>query len=158
MVLCDAPGAALIGIESSLFVVISNLGNIGINKGEEYLKCENLFEDYPSCIFICLDEQKIYMDVSNKPELPYFDNLEKNLLSHYVKLNTNLNYQMVETNISAKPKLARKESMKLTGNGEHKDKCLKILEIFRNTINDKIIKYIPEKPIYLKDKVNLYVS
>lgn len=87
------------------------------------------------------------MDKSNKPELPYFDNFEKTLLAHYAKLNNNLNYQIVEQNKSSKNKAVKRDSLRLTGNEEMKDKCVRILEVFRVTIEDKIISLLPGTPI-----------
>mmetsp|Transcript_20831 Transcript_20831/g.18215 ORF Transcript_20831/g.18215 Transcript_20831/m.18215 type:complete len:135 (-) Transcript_20831:391-795(-) len=64
MIYCDAPGAEL----------------IGINQNEEFLLQEKLHKDYPSCIFVCLDEEKVYYEDMIKVPLPYFNNVEKSLL------------------------------------------------------------------------------
>src|SRR5687768_11455182 len=91
MVLCDAPGAALIGIEK----IFENKSK-GINKDEKYFISEQLDKEYPSCIYICLDEEKIYDALGEKFDLPYFDNFEKVLLTSYVKINPQMDYYLVE--------------------------------------------------------------
>lgn len=127
---------------------------VGINKGEEYLESENLFTDYPSCIFVCLDEEKVVMEKGNKPEIPYFDNLEKSLLPHYVKLNSNLNYKIFDD--KAKGKKEKRGNLKFVGTSEENEKCIKIIELFKSSIEEKIIKHIPTHPIHAGDHVNKY--
>lgn len=97
------------------------------------------------------------MDRANKPELPKFENFEKTLLTHYAKLNSNLNYQILDPNKS-KSKQSKKTSIKLTSNEELNEKCKKILEVFKTTLEEKIINYLPPTPIYTKDNVIYYLG
>jgi len=137
MAICDAPGAAI----------------IGINKGESYLEEENLLTDYPSCIFICLDEEKVHVDKTvNKLDIPQLGNIEKTLLPHYAKFNADLNYNIVDFSKN-KAKVPNKKTLKFAGNAEIREKCIKVLEIFKTTLEEKIIKLIPVKPIVKLDKV-----
>ena len=143
MAICDAPGAAI----------------IGINKSGSYIEDEGLLHDYPSCIFVCLDEEKIYMDKNfNKLDIPQFGNIEKTLLPHYAKFNADLNYKIVDLSKSkAKAQApAKKAALKFAGNPEVKEKCIKVLEVFKTALEERIIKLIPAKPILKPDQVNFY--
>ena len=93
------------------------------------------------------------MEKANKPEIPYFNNFEKSLLSHYAKLNINLNYQIFESSKS-KPKQPRRISLKYGESAELREKCFKILELFKHTLEDRIITLTPSTPIYNSEKVN----
>jgi len=120
------------------------------------LKSEGLFENYPSCIYVCLDEGKIYMEPDNKIILPYFDNMEKNLMKHYAKLNANLNYQIVQLgkkSSSVKPVARRERDMRYAASTEQKNDCMSILEIFKETLERKILKYVPTEPVFKEKKV-----
>ena len=96
------------------------------------------------------------MEKANKPEIPYFNNIEKSLLAHYAKLNVNLNYQIFEQSKS-KPKQPRKTNLKFTENAELREKCVKILELFKSTLEERIISKIPESgpTLYNSKQVNL---
>jgi len=136
MAICDAPGAAI----------------IGINKGEGYIEEEGLLNDYPSCIFVCLDEEKIYLDKNfNKLDVPQFGGFEKSLLPHYVKFNADLNYHIVDLSKN-KAKAPAKKTLKFAGNPEIKEKCIKVLDVFKTALEEKIIKMVPAKPILKADK------
>jgi len=138
MVMCDAPGAAL----------------IGINKTEEYLKAEGLFENYSSGIYVCLDEGKIYMEPDNNIVLPHFDNMEKSLMKNYAKLNANLNYQIVQIGKKSnmKPVARRERDMKYSASVEQKNDCMCVLETFKETLEKKILRYVPSEPIFKEKK------
>jgi len=101
-----------------------------------------------------LDEERIYDALGEKFDLPYFDNFEKTILTTYVKLNPQLDYHLVET--TKNRKLSGNKKLKLTANSEEKQLCIKILEMFQNTLVNKIIDLIPPKPIYTSEKVNIY--
>ena len=150
MVICDAPGAALIGITWLSARVIC----IGINKGEDYLKKTRLLEEYPSCIFICLDEDKIYMESQAQAELPSLDNFEKAILGHYIKLNPNMNRVLMEAKKASKRQQVPRV-IKYVPNKEEKAQCVEILELFRNKLDEKIIKFVPTEPIYDGFKVRV---
>jgi len=136
MVYCDAPGAAL----------------IGINKGEEYLKEHNLFEDYPSCVFICLDEEKMYIQPENNVQPVQFNNFERSLMTLYTKHNSNFNRTLTDPKKSKKA-VNKPDSIKITEDNEEKEKSLKIHELFKTTLEKKLLKFVPETPIYTKKKV-----
>jgi len=151
MVICDAPGAALIGKQTILKQIYLFKG---INQSEEYIKTDGLLNDYPSCIFVCLDEEKIYMEHDGHHEIPSLESLEKSLLSSYIKINSTL----VGTLTDAKKPSNRPhvpKSIKYTGNIEEQRKCLEIIKTFRKKIQEKIIDHIPEVPIYEHKKVKL---
>lgn len=116
---------------------------------------EELFTNYPSCIYVCLDEEKVYMESSQHFELPYFDNFEKSLFAHYSKLNHSSSHQIVQLGKkTAKPSTTnKKKELKYFTDDDEKMACINILEVFKTTLQDKIIKHIPADPIF-KDKVS----
>jgi len=121
MVMCDAPGAAL----------------IGINKGESYLLQENIVQEYPNCVYICLDEEKIYMQEEDRVDVPFFDNFERDILQHYAHLNPHLDYRIVGFNTNkTRPQIGRKK-FKDVPTHEEKKSCLEILDIFKDTLLKK---------------------
>jgi len=138
-VYCDAPGAAL----------------IGINKGEEYLKEQELFQQYPSCIFVCLDEEKMYLDPENNVQSVQFNNFERPLITYYTKLNSNFNRAIVEAKKSSKRIANKHESIKLTEDHEEREKSFKIMELFKETIEKKLLSFIPSRPIYKNNNKEL---
>ena len=120
------------------------------------MKSEGLFENYPSCIYVCLDEGKIYMEPDNNIILPHFDNMEKSLMKHYAKLNANLNYQIVQLgkkSSSVKPVARRERDMKYSASTEQKADCMSVLEIFKETLERKILRYVPSEPVFKEKKV-----
>jgi len=121
------------------------------------LESENLPENYPSCIYICLDEGKLYMEPDSGIILPHFDNMEKSLMKHYAKLNENFDYQIIR--IGNKPQakfpVRRTKDMRNSPSLEERESCLNILEIFKETLQKKILKYIPPEPIYKEKNVNI---
>jgi len=138
-VYCDAPGAAL----------------IGINKGEEYLKEQDLFEQYPSCIFVCLDEEKVYFAPENNVQTVTFNNFERPLITLYSKLNSNFNRTIMEAKKSSKRITNKHESIKLTEDFEERERSFKILELFKENLEKKLLSFIPAKPIYKRAKVKI---
>lgn len=155
MLLCDAPGAALIGKK---FIPFHK--QLGINQGEDFLLRENLHIEYPSCIYICLDEEKTYMQEGDKIDLPYFDNFEKSILHHYATLNQHLDYKIVSFNVNNKNKTKAptgKKKLKGAPTQEEKEACLKVLDIFKDTLFTKIVRHLPPKPI-LNGKVVLLLA
>jgi len=151
MVYCDAPGAALIGI--IFFILIEKLV-LGINKGEEYLEEQGLFEEYPSCTFICLDEEKMFINSDNNLQSVSFNGFERPLINSYTKLNSNFTRKLTETRKS-KPSIKR-ESIKISEDNEEREKSLAILELFKVTLEKKLICHIPEKPIYKSSTVTIF--
>lgn len=124
----------------------------GINKGEDFLQSRGLLEEYPSCIFVCIDEEKIYMEKESQPEVPQLESFEKALLGYYHKFNANLGRNFVDAkkggSRSSKPK-----GIKYATTSEDTERCNEVMEVFRGKILDKIIKYIPTEPIILGNKV-----
>lgn len=115
---------------------------------------ERLLTDYPSAIYICLDEDKMYTEPGHKLQMPYFDNFEKILLPHYSKLNSSLDSRITQpkkksSRTAAKPKENR-DAMSLKA---EKDNCLNIIETFKMTLQSKVLKYIPHEPIFRNKKV-----
>mgnify|MGYP003580988880 CR=1 FL=1 len=112
-----------------------------------------LFDEYPSCIFICLDEDKFYLEKTPHKEIPALESFEKALLKSYHKINSNLMRRLVDANkpatYASKPK-----KVKYSYNNEDKNKCLEIAEVFKSKLNEKITCFIPTTPIYQdSDKV-----
>ena len=82
-------------------------------------------------------------------EVPYFDNFEKTILTYYAKLNPQLDYHLVE---GKSLRLQPNKKLKFTASSEEKQICIKIFDLFQSTIQSKIIKNIPEKPIFREDE------
>ena len=87
--------------------------------------------------------------------VPHFDNMEKSLMKHYAKLNENFDYQIVRLGNKPPPKfpIKRSKDLRNSPNLEEKESCLNILEIFKETLQRKILKYIPPEPIYKEKNV-----
>jgi len=130
-VLCDAPGAAL----------------IGINKGEEYLKESDLIGNYPSCIYICLDEERVYIQNKEQIDTPNLGSLEKPLLTSYIKVNPSLMRSFVP-NKKLMEKFSQQRLIKYDGKPEEKIQSLEILDTFAKKIQEKITSHLPESPIF----------
>lgn len=95
------------------------------------------------------------MEADNNVECIKFSNFEKSLLLHYVKFNANLSRCFVEAK-KAKNNSPKKDGPKFSEDAEEKEKGLKILQLFKDTIEKKILSFIPAKPIYKPDKVIIY--
>ena len=117
------------------------------------MKEQELFEQYPSCIFVCLDEEKLYLDADNNVPTIHFNNFEKNLLTLYAKFNASLSTHFVDSK-KVKRAAIKKEGPKFNEDLEEKEKGMKILEIFKDAIEKKILSHIPVKPIYKPDQVH----
>jgi len=131
MVICDAPGAAL----------------IGINKNEGYLKDADLVGSYPSCIYICLDEERVYIQNKEQVDTPSLGSLEKALLASYIKVNPSLLRSFVP-NKKLMGKFSQQRTIKYDGKPEEKVKSLEILDTFGKKIQEKITNHLPENPTY----------
>jgi len=132
MVICDAPGAAL----------------IGINKNEEYLRDTGLIANYPSCIFVCLDEEKVFIQSREQADIPNLDSLEKALLGSYLKINPSMMRSFVPNKKSMERSPQQQKYIKYDGKTEEKNQTLDILDIFGKKVQEKIINHLPETPIY----------
>ena len=105
-----------------------------------------LYEEYSSCIFICLDEEKMYISPENNLQPVNFNGFERHLINNYTKLNSNFTRKFKESKKSM-PSI-KKESIKVTEDVEEREKSLIILELFKTTLEKKLLNHIPEKPIY----------
>ena len=99
-----------------------------------------------------MDEEKRYIEADNNVQPLHFNNFEKNLLTHYVKFNASFATHFVDSN-KAKRSPGKKEGPKFTEEPEEKERGLKVLEVFKDAIEKKILNHIPEKPILRKDNV-----
>jgi len=128
----DAPGGLLVGIQ----------------KGEKFLLKEKLHDNF-SCMYICLDEKKIYADSQTLKDItiPVFDGFEKIIQTHYSALNPDTNYHICNFNSKTGP-TSRKKKLRYYYQPEERLSATKVLEIFKNTIFEKIIRFIPPQPIY----------
>ena len=130
---------------------------IGIQKGEKFLLKERLHEQY-SCIFVCLDERKVYVESSLLKEItiPVFDGFEKNLQSYYNLLNNDINYNVI--NHASKPQInQKKKKLRYYYQFEERQAGFKILEMFKNILFDKIIRYIPPQPLFTAQRVKKFI-
>lgn len=133
------------------------LPKLGINKGEDYLKNSGLFEEYPSCIFICLDEEKFYLEKTPHKEIPALESFEKALLKSYHKLNSNLMRRLVDANKSPNY-IPKPKKIKYSSNNDDKNNCIEICQVFKEKLHEKVISFIPTTPIYQDaDKVNIFI-
>ena len=89
--------------------------------------------------------------------IPDFDGFEKNVQPYYNLLNNDINYNII--NHVPKQEINPKEKkLCYLYQFEEKQAGLKILEMFKNILFDKIIRYIPLQPLFTSQKVKLNMN
>ena len=131
---------------------------LGINEGESFLKNNRLLEKY-SCIYVCLDEKKVYGNKALISEIaiPDFDGLEKKLAPYYYKLNNKKTRDIININPkSSSPNTEETISQNVEFfNKDEKPVCMKIMSIFENALQKNILEHLPkEKMMNAYDQIN----
>ena len=111
------------------------------------MKNSGLFEEYPSCIFICLDEEKFYLEKTPHKEIPALESFERALLKSYHKINSNLTRRLVDAN-KYPNYIPKPKKIKYASNNDDKINCIEICQVFKAKLHEKVISFIPQTPIY----------
>ena len=84
--------------------------------------------------------------------IPHFDGFEKNLQPYYNLLNNDINYNIIN-HVSKQEINPKQKKLCYHYQFEEKQAGLIILEMFKNILFDKIIRYIPLQPLFTSQKV-----
>lgn len=136
----------------------------------EYLLEESLPENYPECIFVILNENRInvFADPSVNSGIiePFFDGFADELFEIYRQFNPETR-RMIEYGINSttqkKPTTTKcswanlKDKYVYNASQTETTTCLKILKMFYEIIFKFIIRHLPPEPIYknFEKKVNI---
>lgn len=150
---------------------------IGINQGREFLEDRDLPSQFPDCVFVVLTEERVIIfcepSVKHSTIEPHFDGFKFDIMKLYCEFNNDLNqrreYGVLKKRItksnSNSPALNSPSLPEKTKAGMmlyeccREDQCRseKILKIFYDTLNDRIIRNIPENPIFTSDPEKVIV-
>ena len=124
----------------------------GINAGERYLKKNRLLEKY-SCIYVCLDEKKVYADkvLISEIEIPKFDDLENKLAPYYYQFNNKKTHDIININPKSLGWKNREKIVNQTQeifSKEAKAVSMKIMSIFENALQKNIIENLPKEKTF----------
>lgn len=87
-------------------------------------------------------------------ELPPVDSLEKSLVNAYVKVNPSLTRRLADSKNKVVQGV-KGGNVRYAETPEEKNNCVKVLELFREKLKEKIIAYVPQEPIYQSEKVTI---
>lgn len=139
----------------------------GINQGISYLLEEDLPSNYPECIFVVLNQNRItlFADPSVCAGItePYFDGVFEQIFRIYREFNAEPG-RTIESGLQAS--FSKKPGTNVVGSKKEKfiynasqieyDKCSNILKLFYEALLKAIIHHLPLKPVFRPDdkKVN----